>query len=179
VTSVEPLKSPSSSALFQWSTSDVHRFSINVAASLKFQAPGVWHEPGSSGPTTVSRHRTKFSRPGHRVRCIYVPLVSALRVQVWRHLTLPHSSLLDTKQVCGKFIAIQWKTALRSVLTLCLAAPFCQPFVITHHSSWLFTFAEYSCMDNCNTAVCYMGRSWNSMAEMCCGSTGGGHGWRQ
>ena len=76
-----------------------------------------------SGPTTVSRHRTKFSRPGHLARCIYVPLVSALRVQVWCHLALPHCSLLDTKQVCGKFIAVMWKTALRSCVFGCSFLP--------------------------------------------------------
>ena len=52
-----------------------------------------------SGPTIVSRHRTKFSRPGHLARCIYVPLVSESWSSVWRHLALPHCSLLDTKQV--------------------------------------------------------------------------------
>ena len=31
-------------------------------------------------PQLLSRHHTKFSRPGHLARCIYVPLVSALRV---------------------------------------------------------------------------------------------------
>jgi len=36
---------------------------------------------------------------------------------------------------------------------LCLALPFCQPFVITRHSSWLFTFADYSCKDHCGTEV--------------------------
>ena len=64
---------------------------------------------------------------------------------------------------------------------VCLAVPFCQPFVITRHSSWLFTFAKYSCRDHCSTAVCsdcmcYVRRCGNPMAEMycCCGSTGGG-----
>ena len=64
---------------------------------------------------------------------------------------------------------------------MCLAVPFCHPFVITRHSSWLFTFAKYSCRDHCSTAVCsdcmcYVRRCGNLMAEMCCccGSTGGG-----
>jgi len=62
-----------------------------------------------------------------------------------------------------------------------LAVPFCHPFVITRHSSWLFTFTKYSCRDHCSTAVCsdcmcYVRRCGNPMAEMCCccGSTGGG-----
>ena len=33
-----------------------------------------------SGPTIVSRHCSKFNRPDHLARCIYVPLVSAWRV---------------------------------------------------------------------------------------------------
>lgn len=138
------------------------------------------------GPTIVRRHHTKFSRPGNRRAVFVCPwcLLSELVTYMTSYLALPHCSLLDTKQVCGKFIAVQWKpaqTAHRSVWTVRLAVPFCQPFVITRHSSWLFTFAKYSCRDLCCTAMCsdcmcYVRRCGNPMAEMCfcCGSTGGG-----
>ena len=64
-------------ALFQQSTAGLRRSSINVGAKRQVSDTNqVLH----SGPTIVSPHRTKFSRPGHLARCIYVPLVSALRV---------------------------------------------------------------------------------------------------
>jgi hypothetical protein len=49
-------------------------------AAYIFQEPDDTNQVPHSGPTIVSRHRTKFSCPGHLVRCICVPLVSALRV---------------------------------------------------------------------------------------------------
>jgi len=141
------------------------------------------------GPTFVRRHRTKISRPSHPLRCISVPLVPVSGgCQVYDGTQPPPPplcSLPDPKQVCGKFIAGQRKpaeTAHRSVWTVRLAVPLCrQPFVITRHSSWLFTFAEYCCRDRCSTAVCsdcmcFVWRCGNPTAEMCfcCGSTGGG-----
>ena len=147
-----------------------------------------------------SHHHTKFSRPGHLARCICVPLVSALRVG----------------QVCDvispSLIAASW-TPSRYVVSLscsvkaspdsppvrlnpvCWAVPFCQPFVITCHSTWLFTVAEYSCRTTavlqrsfvstnvpstncawpavCSDCMCYVRRCGNLMTEMCfcCGST--------
>ena len=139
-----------------------------------------------SGPTIVSHHHTKFSCPGHLARCIYVPLVSESWSSVWRHLVLPHCNLLDTKQVCGKFIAVQWKSPPVRPKPVCLTVPFCQSFITTRHSGWLSTFAEYSRRVQCSTAVCsdcmcYVRRRGNRMAEMCscCCSKGGGRDRRQ
>ena len=57
-------------------------------------------------PTIVIRYCTKFSRPAHLVRSIYVPLVSSMRVgQVCDIIsTSLVCSVLYTKQVCGKLI---------------------------------------------------------------------------
>jgi len=84
-----------------------------------------------SGPTNGRRHRTELSRSGHLARCICAPLVSVLRVVkcVTSYLVPSPCSLLDTKQVCGKFTAVHWKppqTAHRSVWT-CVSGCFLLP----------------------------------------------------
>jgi len=45
--------------------SGVHRFSKDLAATRKFQAPHVWHMSSSiPKPTVIKWHRTKFCRSG-------------------------------------------------------------------------------------------------------------------
>ena len=88
-----------------------------------------------SGPTNGRRHRTIFSRPGQLARCICAPLVSVLRVAkcVTSHLAHSPCSLLDTKQVRGKFTAVQCKPpqrAHRSVWT-CVSGCF---FLLAFHN---------------------------------------------
>jgi hypothetical protein len=142
------------------------------------------------GPTIVRRHRTKFSRPGNRRAVFVCPwcLLSELVTYMTSYLALPHCSLLDTKRYVVSLLLFSESQPRQptGLWTVHLAVPFCQPFVITRHRSWLFTFAKYSCRDLCCTAVwsdcmCCVRRWGNPMAEMCfcCGSTGGGRGWRQ
>ena len=108
---------------------------------------------------------------------------------VMLYFVLFNCSLLDSKQVCGKYIAVQWATPDSPPVRLnpvCLAVPFCEPFVITHHSSWLFNFAEYSHRDHCSTEVpfsqhkysCYEVCAWPAVCSHCmclvrrCGTDG-------
>ena len=54
-----------------------------------------------------------------------------------------------------------------------LAVSFCQPFIITRHSSWLskiFNFVENSCNDHCNTGVPF-GQHNCSYKELCVASS--------
>ena len=124
---------------------------------------------------TFNHHHTKFSRLGHLTHCIYVRLMSALRVG----------------QVCDvispSFIAACW-TPSRYVASLSysvkvspdrspvrpkpvyLSVPFCQPFVILRHSTWLFTFVKYSCRDHRITAALF-GEAKFSFYELCLASS--------
>ena len=68
-------------------------------------------------------------------------------------------SLLETKQVCGKFVAVHREspqTAHRSVWT-CVSGCFFLPAVHNYTSQQLavqmFNFADYSCRDHCSTGV--------------------------
>jgi len=132
-------------------------------------------------PTIVSRHRTKFSRPGHLACCIYVLLLSALRVGQACDFISPSviAASWTPNWYCCSVKASPGSSQV-CLKPFCLAVPFCQPFIITRHTSWLFTFAKYSRRDHCGTEVCsdcmgYVRRCGNLMAEMCfcCSSTGG------
>jgi hypothetical protein len=61
---------------------------------------------------------------------------------VWRHIVLLHCSLLDPKQVCDNCCSVKATPDSPPVRfnPVCMAIPFWQPFVITRHRSWLFTF---------------------------------------
>ena len=89
----------------------------------KLKIPGArwvaWTRFRTQDPQMVGHHPTKFSRPGLLYLCASGVFGGANFVMSC--LALPSCSLLDTKQVCGKFIAVHQEspqTAHRSIWTL-------------------------------------------------------------
>jgi hypothetical protein len=95
-----------------------------------------------SGPTNGRRHCTKFIRPGHQARCICAALVSVLRVVtcVTSYLSLPPCSHLDLIRYVVSLLLLTESHPRQPTgpsEPVFLAVSFCQPFIITRHSSWL------------------------------------------
>ena len=156
-----------------------------------------------SGPTIVSRHRTKFSRLGHMARCIYVTLVSALRVGQLCDVISP--SLIAASRTPNRYVVnllsfseSQPQTAHRYVQPCVSGCSFLPAFrndtsqhlAVHHRRIFLQDTAVVQCplvsrnvlSTNCawpavySDCVCYVRSCGNLMALLCCccGSTEGG-----
>ena len=130
----------------------VHRFPVNVGASLKFRT----QDPQTVGATVqYSVARANWLAVFVRLWCLSWELPGVLR-----HIshTLHAASWIPSRYVVSLllFSASHPRQPTVPSELVFLVISCCQPFIITRHSSWLskmLNFAENSCSDHCSTEV--------------------------